>query len=75
MGRDSPAVDDALHVEHGHDLEHILGAQSGRRRRVAEQAAQRAVHHPRRVALPGVHPRRQEYYLTILYKVYTIQWY
>lgn len=53
-----PSIDDPLDVEHGYDLEHVLLPERGAGGRVTEQARQRAVHHPRRVALAGVHSRR-----------------
>ena len=53
------AVDDAVGVEHRHNLEHEVVAQHFRVQRVPGEKIYRAFHHPRAVRLAGVHARGQ----------------
>ena len=56
----SLAIDDAVWIEHGHDLEDELLTQRLGRGLVAEQVVDRTLHHPAGVALARVHAPRQE---------------
>ncbi len=51
------AVDDTVRVEHGHNSEQKTAPQSNSDSIIAGEKINDSMHHPRRVALPGMHSR------------------
>lgn len=54
----SPAVDYAFHVEHGHNLEDVLVPQRSGCRLISQQVRESTVHYPTCVALARVNAGR-----------------
>lgn len=73
--RNLPTVDDALHVQHGHDFEHVRGSRLFGRDRVAAKVFDNAVDHPRRAGLAGMHAGRQIHDGSILRGRYYLSYY
>mmetsp|Transcript_43346 Transcript_43346/g.41753 ORF Transcript_43346/g.41753 Transcript_43346/m.41753 type:complete len:541 (-) Transcript_43346:140-1762(-) len=54
-------IDHPVRIYHRHDLEHELLPQDPSLRRVTHQKVDQTLHHPGRVRLPWVHPRRYQH--------------